>query len=164
MNISETAKFCHPIEKGNHYVTTTLEDDGKGKRTSMCKEYTAPRNWEDSRPYASIDAEQEIGPVLNIGIATVFDVPGIEVKVVMFKTKVEPSSVHRETVASTIRVAPVSSKSSSGSGNPTSIHTRAKSIYIKKEIPKEDRIWTFIPGIPEMQKGFIHLRLASPSA
>ena len=28
-----------------------------------------------------IDAEQEIGPVLNIGIATVFDVPGIEVQV-----------------------------------------------------------------------------------
>ena len=28
-----------------------------------------------------IDAKQEIGPVLNIGIATVFDVPGIEVQV-----------------------------------------------------------------------------------
>ena len=58
-----------------------LEDDGWGKRTSMCKEHAALRNREDSRPYASIDAEQEIGPVLNIGIATVFDVPGIEVQV-----------------------------------------------------------------------------------
>ena len=47
----------------------------------MCKEYAALRNREDSRPYASIDTEQEIGPVLNIGIATVFDVPGIEVQV-----------------------------------------------------------------------------------
>ena len=47
----------------------------------MCKEYTAPRNREDSRPYASIDAEQEIGLVLNIGIATVIDVPGIQVQV-----------------------------------------------------------------------------------
>ena len=28
-----------------------------------------------------IDAEQEIGPFLNIGIATVFDVPGIEVQI-----------------------------------------------------------------------------------
>ena len=76
-----TAKFYHPSEKGNHYVTTTLEDDGWGKHTSMCKEHAALRNREDSRPYASIDAEQEIGPVLNIGIATVFDVPGIEVQV-----------------------------------------------------------------------------------
>ena len=32
-----TAKFSHPIEKGNSYVTTTLEDDGWRKRTSMCK-------------------------------------------------------------------------------------------------------------------------------
>ena len=58
--------------------------------------------------------------------------------------------VHRETVAPMIRVAPASSKSSSGgsggSSNPSSIHLKAKSIYIKKEIPKEDRIWTFIPG------------------
>ena len=60
-----TAKFYHPIEKGNYYVTTTLDDDGWGKRTSMCKEYTAPRNREDSKPYASIDAEKEIGPVLK---------------------------------------------------------------------------------------------------
>ena len=51
-----TAKFFHPIEKGNHHVTTTLEDDGWRKFTSMCKQYTAPRNREDSRPYASIDA------------------------------------------------------------------------------------------------------------
>ena len=59
--------------------------DGE-KRTSMCKEYTAPRNWDDSRPYASIDANQEIGPVLNIEIATVIDVPGIEVQVPSLST------------------------------------------------------------------------------
>ena len=47
----------------------------------MCKEYTAPRNREDSKPYASIDAEKEIGPVLNVEIATIIDVPGIEVRV-----------------------------------------------------------------------------------
>ena len=80
-HLRTTAKFYHPIEKVKHYVTTTLEDDGRRKRTSMCKEYTAPRNLEDSRPYASIDAEQEMGLVLNIGIATVIDVPGIEVQV-----------------------------------------------------------------------------------
>ena len=45
------------------------------------------------------------------------------------ETKVEPSSVHRETVASTIRVTPACRS------NPTSIHPKSKSIYIKKDIP-----------------------------
>ena len=35
----------------------------------------------DSRPYASIDAYQQIGPVLNIGIARILDVYGIEVQI-----------------------------------------------------------------------------------
>ena len=47
----------------------------------MCREYTAPRNQKDSRQFESTDANQEIGPVLNIGIATVVDVHGIEVQV-----------------------------------------------------------------------------------
>ena len=42
-----TAKSFHPVEKGNPYITTTLEDDGWRKRTSMCKENTAPRKQED---------------------------------------------------------------------------------------------------------------------
>ena len=54
-----TAKFYHPTEKRNYYVTTALEDDGWGKRTSMCKEYTAPRKKEDSEPHASIDVEKK---------------------------------------------------------------------------------------------------------
>ena len=71
----------------------------------------------------------------------------------MSEKKVEPSSIRRETVASTIRVAPASSNSSSGgSSNPTSIHLKAKSIYVKKEIPNEDRIWTFIPGCQKCKK------------
>ena len=195
----------------------------------MCKEYTAPRNGEDSKPCASIDADQDIGPVLNIGIATVMDVPGIEVQVLSpsspghsvwflisrgherfvneihrhnsdivnnssswrtkeenlnnvcfessklavvnhsqgsqesnnVETKVESSSVHRATVASTIRVAPASSKSSSGgSSNPTSIHPKAKSIYIKKEIPKEDRILTTIPGCQKCERNSFETRIS----
>ena len=50
-----------------------------------------------------------------------------------FETKVKPSSALRETVASTMRVTPASSKSSSGSGggssNPASIHPRTKFNY-----------------------------------
>ena len=80
------------------------------------------------------------------------------------KTKVEPSSMHRETVASTIRVARASSKSgssgSAGSSNRTSIHLRAKSFYVKKEIPKEDRIWTFIPGCPKCKRDSLETRIS----
>ena len=54
-----TAKFYHPIEKGNHYITTTLEDDDWCRCTSMCKGYTAPRNLEDLRSYAWIDPTDE---------------------------------------------------------------------------------------------------------
>ena len=47
----------------------------------MCREYAAPINRKDSRQFASVDADQEIGPVLSVGIATIADVPGIEVHV-----------------------------------------------------------------------------------
>ena len=44
-SLRAAAKFYHQIEtEENYYVTTLLEDDGWGRRTSMCKEYTAPRN------------------------------------------------------------------------------------------------------------------------
>ena len=43
-SLRAAAKFHHPIEIENYYVTTLLEDDGWRRRTSMCKEYTAPRN------------------------------------------------------------------------------------------------------------------------
>ena len=62
-------------------MTTLLEDDGWVRRTSMCKEYTAPRNQKDSRPFASIHANQKIDPILNIGISLIVDVPSIEVQV-----------------------------------------------------------------------------------
>ena len=52
-------------------------------------------------------------------------------------------------------VTTASSKSSnggSGGSNPLSIHPRIKSIYIKKEIPKEDRNWTTIVGCQTCRK------------
>ena len=77
------------------------------------------------------------------------------------KTKVEPSSMHRETVPSSIRVAPASSKSSSGgSSNPTLTHLKAKSIYVKKEIPKEDRNWTIIQGCPRCKRDSFEIRIS----
>ena len=80
------------------------------------------------------------------------------------KTKLEPSSMHRETVASSIWVAPASSKSSSGgsggSSNPASIHLKAKSIFVKKEIPKEDRNWTIILGCPKCKRDSFEIRIS----
>ena len=64
-NLRTTTNFYCPVEKGNNNVTATLDDDGWCKRMSMCKEYTAPRNREDSKPYAPIDANQEFGPSLK---------------------------------------------------------------------------------------------------
>ena len=53
-----------------------------GESALRCaKNIQLPENPEYSKPYASIDAEKEIGPVLNIGIAAVIDVPGVEVQV-----------------------------------------------------------------------------------
>ena len=75
------AKFFHPVEKGNHILRLLLKmTDWRKHTSSMCKENTAPTNPEVSRPYASIDAEQEIGSVLNIGLATVIDVPVLKCK------------------------------------------------------------------------------------
>ena len=67
------------------------------------------------------------------------------------ETKVKPSSVHRETVASTKRHDPGLLESSSGgsgnrSSNPLSKHPRMKSIEQEKDIFREDRIWTTISG------------------
>ena len=78
-SLRAAAKFHHPIEIENSYVTTFLEDDGWERRTSMCKEYTAPRSQKDSRPFASIDANQKIDPILNIEIALIVDVPEVQV-------------------------------------------------------------------------------------
>ena len=80
------------------------------------------------------------------------------------KSKIAISSVHRETVASTIRVAPVSSKSSSGgsggSSNPASIHPKSKSIHIQQEIPKKDRIWTIILGCQKCKRDSFETRIS----
>ena len=63
-----------------------MTDGEEARRCAKNTQYTAPRNREDSRPYASIDVNQEIGPVLNVGIATILDIPGIEVQVPSLST------------------------------------------------------------------------------
>ena len=52
-----------------------------GKTHFDVQKFSAPRNQEDSKPYASFDANKQIDPVLNVEIASIIDVPGIEVQV-----------------------------------------------------------------------------------
>ena len=63
----------------------------------------------------------------------------------------ESSSVHRETVAFTMRVKPrplrkAAAGSSGGSSNPISIHLRTKSNYRKGKNPSRRKNRTMIPG------------------
>ena len=48
LNISVQRVDSFSDRGGNHFVTTIVEDDWWRKRTSMCKEHTAPRNRTDS--------------------------------------------------------------------------------------------------------------------
>ena len=57
----------------------------------MCNACTKPRNDKDSRPYTSIDAHQKVGLVLNVGIAKVLDVHGIEVQVQSMSDPIFPT-------------------------------------------------------------------------
>ena len=63
------AGFHHPVEVGKMFTAILQKDDGWRRCTSLCEEYTRPRNDKDLKPYASNDANKQIGPVLNIGIA-----------------------------------------------------------------------------------------------
>ena len=82
LNISEQGRNSTIRSRREIIVSQLLLMMTDGENAHQCaKKYTAPRNWEDSRPCTSIDAEQEIGLVLNIGITTVIDVFDIEVQV-----------------------------------------------------------------------------------
>ena len=71
-----SAKFYHPIEKGNYYVTTERES------ARRCAKNVQHPETKRIHKATSIDScKKEIGPVFNIEIATIMDVPGIEVQV-----------------------------------------------------------------------------------
>ena len=116
------AKFYHPIEKGNFYVTTNREDVGWREPTSMCK-----RN--EQRP--------EIGVIQG------------HMQQLTQRKKLVQSEILRLLQRLMFLVC-----------NPTSIHLKAKSIYVKKEIPKEYRIWTFILGCPKCKRDSFEIRIS----
>ena len=80
-HIYERAGFYHPVERNRCYKTRRDEDDGYGKITTICREYTHPREHPDSRCFATIFANTRIGPILNLRIPKVFGIHGMEVQI-----------------------------------------------------------------------------------
>ena len=71
------------------------------------------------------------------------------------ETKVKPSSMHRQTVAFTMRENPgllESSSGGSGSSNPSSIASEKEVHLHQKEIYREDRIWDYNFWMINVQK------------
>ena len=80
-HIYERAGFYHPVERNRCCETRRDEDDGYGKITTICREYTHPREHLDSRCFATIFANTRIGPILNLRTSKVFGIHGIEVQI-----------------------------------------------------------------------------------
>ena len=82
----------------------------------------------------------------------------------MLKRRLNLQACNRKSLPPRSGLPPASSNSSSGgsggSSNPSSIHLKAKSIYVKKEIPEEDRIWTIITGCPKCKKDSLETRIS----
>ena len=80
-HVYERAGFYHPVERNKWYQTRPDEDDGWGKITPMCREYTHPREHPDSRCFPTINANTKIGPILMIRMSQVFGIYGLEVQI-----------------------------------------------------------------------------------
>ena len=69
------------------YKTIPDVDDGFGDRTSACREYTLPREDQNSTIYATIPGQTIIGPVLQVLIIRYLDISGIEIQISSTTTK-----------------------------------------------------------------------------
>ena len=58
-----------------------------GDRTPPCREYTLPREDQNSRIYATIPGQTIIGPVLQVNIIRYLDISGIEIQILSTTTK-----------------------------------------------------------------------------
>ena len=56
-------------------------DDGFGGTTGSCREYTLPRDHQDSEPIGLVNGHTRIGPVLQIRVVCCLDQHGIEMQV-----------------------------------------------------------------------------------
>ena len=97
-NASETSKFLSLFQrKVNSYIfmeeqyfiiqwrglsviSRSGADDGCGNLTPMCREHPHPRELPGSRCFATINANTQIGPVLNAHISKLCGIHGIEVQ------------------------------------------------------------------------------------
>ena len=65
-------------ERDSCYLTRPDDDDGD--TYPIYREYTHPREFAESRCFATNNANTIIGPILNIRVLKIFGIHGIEVR------------------------------------------------------------------------------------
>ena len=85
--VCEDATIARRVSTGMSYKTVPDVDDGFGDRTPACREYTLPREDQNSRIYATIPGQTMIGPVLQAHILRHLGISGLEIQIPSTTTK-----------------------------------------------------------------------------
>ena len=79
--ICESAGFMRKVSIGPYFRTIHDVNDGCGGKTGSCREYTLPREDQDSEPIGWIREHTKIGPVRQVRVTCCLDQHGIEIHV-----------------------------------------------------------------------------------
>ena len=85
--VCEDATIARRVRTGMSYKTVPDVDDGFEDRTPACREYTLPREDQNSRIYATIPGQTIIGPVLQAHILRYLGISGLEIQIPSTTTK-----------------------------------------------------------------------------
>ena len=85
--VCEDATFARRVSIGMSYKTFPDVNDGFGDRTPACREYTLPREDQNSGIYATIAGQTFIGPVLQAHIFRNLGMSGIDIQIRSTTTK-----------------------------------------------------------------------------
>ena len=77
----EIAGFVRKVSPAQCFRTIHDIDDGFGEKTGACKEYTQPRDHENSEPVGWIRGFAKIGSVIQVRATCYLDHCGIEIQV-----------------------------------------------------------------------------------
>ena len=72
------ARFPSVVEIGQYFMT---KDTGEHFYTTICREYTVPRDEGSSQPRGSIQGHTKIGPVLEVTTNCLHDKHGVEIRI-----------------------------------------------------------------------------------
>ena len=79
--LCEKALFQHLVAAGNCYKIRPDDNDGWGKLTPLCPEYSSSRAYPKTRALAAIPTGTIIGPVIEVHIVKILDEYGTEVAI-----------------------------------------------------------------------------------